>query len=133
MIDSRNSRTGHVIPCLTLYGEDGTVFDACIVVGLSVNPPGFGGRQGAARGVVADERALGDDVGDADPDVNLRGGDVQCALVLGLGAWHGQVGAERSTRRRSLAVVGRLIQELQAAAGTAAEAGRTAARLRLSA
>ena len=32
---------------------------------------------------MADERALGDDVGDADPDVNLRGGDVQCALVLG--------------------------------------------------
>ena len=104
-----------------------------LLLGSLGAPPGFGDRQGAAEAVVANERALGDDIGDADPDDLLCGGDVQRALVLGLGAWHGQVGAERSTRRHSGAVVGRLIQEFEAAAGTASEAGRTAARPRLSA
>ena len=122
---AKDFRTRCVIP--SCAGSGGTVLDVAPVIGLSGPPPGLGDGQRVAETVVADERAFSDEVGDADPDVTRRVG----ALVLGLGAGHGQVGAERSTRRHGVRVVGRLVQALQAAAGTAAEAGRTAAWLRL--
>ena len=58
------------------------------VIGLTVGPGRVVGRHDAAA-VGADELALGDDVGDPKPDFGVRS-----ALVLRLGAGHGQVGAQ---------------------------------------
>ena len=99
-----------------------------VVVGLPLVPGWVVGRHDAAA-VGADELALGDDVGEAKPDP-CTGSGRHGALVLRLGAGHGQVGAQLGAEALRLCVGDFLVQSGQTAAGTAAEAGRTAARIR---
>ena len=89
-----------------------------IIIGLAAPPPFLGGRYWAAGSVHADKGSLDVAVGDAQPDSPPSCGHVQDALVLRLGAGHGQVGAELLTGRLSLGVVGPLVQEVQAAPST---------------
>ena len=105
------------------------VLSPIFVVGLALSPDRVIGRHDAAA-VGADELALGDDVREAKP-MSFAFGDRQGALDLGLGAGHGQVGAELGAEALRLCVVDSRVQLGQTAAGTAVEAGRTAARIEL--
>ena len=97
------------------------------VVWFVFGPGRVVGRHDAAA-VGADELALGDDVGEAKPGPGAGSGR-HGALVLRLGAGHGQVGAELDAEALRLCVVDSLVQSGQTAAGTTTEAGRTAARV----
>ena len=99
------------------------------VIWLIFGPKLDQGRHDATA-VVADEPVFDDDVGDAQPDrLSRRDGGIHSALVLRLGAGHGQVGAELGAEALRLFVIDFLVQPGQTAAGTAAEVGWTATRI----
>ena len=116
--------------CLVSVGvwkEHHEVLVVAVVIRLVFGPGRVVGRHDPAA-IGADELALGDDVGEAKPDFGAGSGR-HGTLVLRLGAGHGQVSAELGAEALRLCVVGFLVQPGQTAAGTAAEAGRTAARI----
>ena len=99
-----------------------------MVVRRAISPGRVVGWHDAAA-VGADELALGDDVGEAKPGPGGTSSGHHSALVLRLGAGHGQVGTELGAEALRLCVVDSRVQPGQTAAGIAAEAGRTAARI----
>ena len=114
------------VPLAVRYqSHDSEMLVSVSVVGLVIAPVGTGGRHGAAA-VGADELALGDDVGEAQPDGGAASGNYGASVLL-VRAGHGQVGAQRGALALRFNVVGKQVQSLQTAAGTAAEAGRTGA------
>ena len=114
---------GGFVPILS--GNQHHMICTIAVAGLSRGPGRVVWRHHAAA-VDANEPAFGDDVSDAQPEPIVGGGSVG-ALVLRLGAGHGQVGAQLGAEALRLCVVDSLVQPGQTAAGTAGEAGRTAA------
>ena len=113
---------------LVLIAHGDAVLVAVNVRWLATLPPVLGGRRWAAGSLHADEGPLDVAVRDAQP-VKPSLDKILSALVLRLGAGHGQVGVELFTGRLSFSVDNRLLQEYQTAAGTAAEAGGTATRI----
>ena len=73
-------------------------------VGLAAHPPVLRGRHRTAGALHADEGALDVAVGDAQAN-DSGSGNVLGALVLPLGAGHGQVGAVLLTGRLRVSVV----------------------------
>ena len=118
----RRSVAGYVYPHASTQQD--AILVSVDVVGLPHIPPRVNRRHGAAVAVVADEGVLGGGVGGAQEDARRLGGQRDGALVLGLGAGHGQVGAQLGAPALRFSVADRLVEQSQTAAGTAVEAVR---------
>ena len=118
----------HIEPAPSISpSENGnTIVSASRVIRLATLPPVLGGRHWTAGSLDADESALDVTVRDAQPDIPTSS---QCpsALVLRLGAGHGQVSVELFTGRLSVSVGAPFAKKLQTAAGTEPETGWTGA------